>query len=42
MYMNPIHGSGAGRAVMMKATENWRVTNSSGGHHKAGWGSKGL
>uniref|UniRef100_A0A1J3E033 Uncharacterized protein n=1 Tax=Noccaea caerulescens TaxID=107243 RepID=A0A1J3E033_NOCCA len=42
MYMNPIQGSGAGRAVVMKATENWRVSNNSGGHRKAGWGSKGL
>lgn len=42
MYMNPIHGSGSGRAVVMKATENWRVSNSSDGHRKDGWGSKGL
>ncbi|CAH2066032.1 unnamed protein product, partial [Thlaspi arvense] len=42
MYMNPIHGSGTGHAVVMQAKEKWRVSNSSGGHHKAGWGSKGL
>ncbi|KAF8051807.1 hypothetical protein N665_1664s0006 [Sinapis alba] len=41
-YMNPNHGSGSGRTVMVKASENWRMSKSSGGHHKVGWGSKGL
>ncbi|ESQ28496.1 hypothetical protein EUTSA_v10019051mg [Eutrema salsugineum] len=42
VYMNPDHGSGGGHAVVMKASEQWRMSNSSGGHQKAGWGSKGL
>ncbi|CAN6933340.1 unnamed protein product [Brassica oleracea var. botrytis] len=42
VYMNPNHGSGSGRTVMMKASENWRMSKSTGGHHKVGWGSKGL
>ncbi|KAG2322167.1 hypothetical protein Bca52824_015380 [Brassica carinata] len=42
VYMNPSHGSGSGRTVMVKASENWRMSKSSGGHHKVGWGSKGL
>ncbi|KAJ4909795.1 glycine-rich protein [Raphanus sativus] len=42
VYMNPSHGSGSGHAVMFKASENWRFSNYSGGHHKAGWRNKGL
>ncbi|KAJ0256195.1 Uncharacterized protein HA466_0091920 [Hirschfeldia incana] len=42
VYMNPSHGSGSGRTVMVKAEEKWRMSKSSGGHHKVGWGSKGL
>ncbi|CAH8386527.1 unnamed protein product [Eruca vesicaria subsp. sativa] len=42
VYMNPNHGSGSGRAVVVKASENWRMSKSSGGHQKVGWGSKGL
>ncbi|KAF8089781.1 hypothetical protein N665_0497s0022 [Sinapis alba] len=42
VYMNPSHSSGSGHAVMFKASENWRVSNNSSGHHKARWGNKGL
>ncbi|VVA94423.1 unnamed protein product [Arabis nemorensis] len=40
VFMIPGHGSGNGHAMVVK--ENWRVSNSSSTHHKAGWGSKGL
>ncbi|XP_056847190.1 uncharacterized protein LOC108814154 isoform X1 [Raphanus sativus] len=42
VYMNPNHGTGSGHAVVVNASENWPVSNSGGGHYKAGWGSKGL
>ena len=42
VYMNPSHGSGSEHAVMFKASENWRVSNNSSGHHKARWGNKGF
>ncbi|CAN6851669.1 unnamed protein product [Brassica oleracea] len=42
VYMNPSHGSGSEHAVMFKASENWRVSNNSSGHHKTRWGNKGF
>ncbi|CAE5963346.1 unnamed protein product [Arabidopsis arenosa] len=41
VYMNPNHRSGYSHAVVVKATENWQVSKSSG-RRKLGWGSKGL
>ncbi|KAG2312764.1 hypothetical protein Bca4012_027324 [Brassica carinata] len=42
VYLNPSHGSGSGHAVMFKASENWRVSNSGSRHHMAGWGNRRL
>ncbi|CAH8257420.1 unnamed protein product [Arabidopsis lyrata] len=41
VYMNPNHDSGYSHAVVVKATENWQVSKSSG-RRKLGWGSEGL